>query len=295
MVSPTPECPALSWAALILSTCELLDPQFGPPSPTHHKNQDVRHRNSRLVFSLHADACVPPKLSLDTSIRMLQSLRIRRDVHIVQKCHQPLSLGQPVIDCAHTRMLSKSKQEGHQRVSLLAPFALFDMVHGSIIALPQICGRLAVELSDERHDVRTSLYPHQRFQHGLPGHEVERTNAVDGQDGCARIVLCGRGFNDVTHLLSDCSATNLRRISPTTMPLTPPLGFWRSVILPNLITSTITGGVSVRDNCSSNLNRRSACTFVSRTVCRHPRWSRCSPSSRTPEVAEKLFLLQSER
>ena len=139
---------------------------------------------------MHADARMPPQLPLDTCIRVLQSLGIRRDVHIVQECHQPVPLGQPVINGAQTRMLSKSKQEGHQWVSLLAPFALFNMAHGSILALPQICGKLAVKQSDERRDVWTTLYPHQRFHHGLTGYEVERTNAVDGKDGCAWIVLC---------------------------------------------------------------------------------------------------------
>ena len=58
-----------------------------------------------------------------------------------------------LVNRAQTCMFVPGKQKGHQRVPLLAVFALFDVVHGSVVTLPQLHGRLSTELSDEWHDV----------------------------------------------------------------------------------------------------------------------------------------------
>ena len=62
-----------------------------------------------------------------------------------------------------------------------------------------------------------------------------------------------------TTLLSCCAIvreTNRLTMSPTTIPRTPPRGFWRAVNLPILIIALILGGVKAWHNFSPTRNKR---------------------------------------
>ena len=70
----------------------------------------------------------------------------------------------------------ESKQYWHQGVTLLSSFALVYVVGDTLVVLPPIGGRGAIELPDEGNDVWSN--PAQSLQHG--GNEVECPNSVDG-------------------------------------------------------------------------------------------------------------------
>ena len=69
-------------------------------------------------------------------------------------------------------------------------------------------------------------------------------------------------------------ATNLRRMSPTTIPRMPPFEFFKAVILPILTPSTATKGACPRARTVANRNRSDVSLAVSRTCCR---WSAVIP------------------
>ena len=60
-------------------------------------------------------------------------------------------------------------------------------------------------------------------------------------------------------------ATNRRNVSPTTIPRTPPLGFWSAVIVPRRIALAMELGGCALDNCSPILKSNCASCNVSNT------------------------------
>ena len=169
MVSPTPERLDLSWAPQSLPHTSFWIHNLGNPS------QHIATSIPDLCLPhVHTDASVPPQLSLNTAIRLPQTLKIGRDVH------------ESLVNRAQTCVLSQGKQKGHQRVPLLAPFAC-----SMWCTVPSTLSHNYVEgcLQNCLTNGTMSGLPSLMLPTSTSGDEVERTNAVDGQHNCARIVF----------------------------------------------------------------------------------------------------------
>ena len=85
----------------------------------------------------------------------------------------------------------------------------------------------------------------QPLHHGTSRNQVECADPVNGEDcglwiRLAQSLQCVDTFNQPACWM--VRPTNLRLLSPATMPRTPPVGFWRAVIRPNRNPSTTSRG-----------------------------------------------------
>ena len=106
-------------------------------------------------------------------------------------------------------VLAKGEQEGHEGVSLLAAFALADVVGLVCGIVPEVVGGLAVELANEGESRRAAGEAAQALEHGRAGDEVESAYAIDGEE-CELRVLVGEGADQVGHAFS--ARTRAQRI-----------------------------------------------------------------------------------
>ena len=101
------------------------------------------------------------------------------EIVVVQESGYLLRIQQPVRDGLQALMKTQTKEQWHQRIALLDAFALGCVTGDPTILLPQIRRRLALELPDEGRHLVTALHCHQPGDHGVPGHEVKSSHALD--------------------------------------------------------------------------------------------------------------------
>ena len=76
-------------------------------------------------------------------------------------------------------MLTQGEQGWHKRITLLASFALHDVVDLAHLVLPDVARRLTVKLQDKREGIITAWGVPQGRHHGRSGYQIERANPVD--------------------------------------------------------------------------------------------------------------------
>ena len=151
---------------------------------------------------------------------------------------QTLTVPQHPLDGHQCTVLSQRLPEWHQRVSLISTFPLPDVVHDPRIVFPKMHGWTPVKHPDTVASGSVSV----RAWNACATHSVP---ASEGALKRRRASL-----HDGVDLLGTVLPTNLRRMSPATIPLTPPSGFWRAVILPTRMASITTCGTWPLANCS---------------------------------------------
>ena len=124
-------------------------------------------RSAPIRHTLWPNSSGVPDLSLANVELFLQNVVNRshpvwrgRDVHVIQKREQPLSIDQPCPDGFQRAVLTQSEEEGHEGVPLFSTLSLMNVVDVARFIFPQIKGRLAVEKSDVGQNLGTSWQLH---------------------------------------------------------------------------------------------------------------------------------------
>ena len=142
------------------------------------------------------------------------------NVHVIQKSHQNL-VREIFLGGLHRCIDPQRKQERHERVSLLASFALTDLVNNTKIIVPQIRGLSSVEQSDKK-DLLASWQPLQSFQHCPLGDHVEGADSVYRKH-CRMRIRISQSLRHMGDTLRACS----RPFNPYLASLTPDSRPWR--------------------------------------------------------------------
>ena len=170
-------------------------------------------------------------------------------------------------------MLTEGEQGWHERIALFSSFALQDVMHFSHLILPNVAGRLAVELQHERESHPGAFLTADNIdaldiKSNAPTPSTDITVAsgsksvspwkrweIDSQpDRVDRACWCGAVavLNASPKLWAVVRATKRRKISPTTMPRTPPVRFLKAVIRPMRKGPAITSGICALANSCAN-------------------------------------------
>ena len=73
-----------------------------------------------------------------------------RDINVIEECCCSFSWKQVALEGAEGKVQPQREKGRHQGIPLFAPISFCDAMHLASVVRPQICGRLAVELADER-------------------------------------------------------------------------------------------------------------------------------------------------
>ena len=150
---------------------------------------------------MDADVGVAKQLPLEDGVNLPNSIRVTDDVQIVQKSEKVFTFLHLICHTSQRSVLCQTEEQGQEWVPLLAPLPLGNVMDVTPFVFPDEVGGLAIESSDEWQDFATVLDAHQTLQHGIPRHKIERSYAVDGENGGLSITI-SQMLQEVRHTLT---------------------------------------------------------------------------------------------
>ena len=126
------------------------------------------------------------------------------NIDVVEKSPHVLSGVELLLEGAERGRKCKREQGGHERVALLATFALGHEVGDAFIVCPHKRRRRAIEQADKGEHGGGLRRVSELGEHGLAAYEVKCTNAINGKDSAAGVSI-GLELEAVGESLSPCT------------------------------------------------------------------------------------------